>query len=273
MAKVASLINILNQWAPFDTQMEYDNAGLLIGDEDATITGILSCLDVTNEVIDEAIEIGANVIVAHHPLLFKKLDAIRFEREEGRLIQKLIKHDIHHVAVHTNLDAAQDGVSFLLAKQLGLTNLAILAAHDKAEAKYQRPIGFGMIGDLPEEMTQNHFLTDVAKKLSTKAIRYSGKHSKKIKRVAVCGGTAVSLLPKALANQVDAFVTADIKYHEYFHHEADFLLVDAGHYETEQAIIVGIRNYLVERYPDISINATTICTNPMQIHCVEPTNN
>jgi dinuclear metal center YbgI/SA1388 family protein len=266
MAKIASLINTLNQWAPFDTQMDYDNAGLLIGDENAAISGILSCLDITDEVIDEAIEIGANVIVAHHPLIFRKLRSIRYENEEGRLIRKLIKHDLHHIAVHTNLDAAQDGVSFLLAEQLGLRELTILEQHEKATQKYQRPIGFGMVGELAEALDQSAFLDHIARKLGTNAVRFSGNHKGTVKRVAVCGGTAVSLLPQAIANQVDAFVTADIKYHEYFHHQANFLLVDAGHYETEQAIIRGIQQYLTAHFPEIAVHATRVITNPMATH-------
>jgi dinuclear metal center YbgI/SA1388 family protein len=250
--------------------MDYDNAGLLIGDENATISGVVSCLDVTNEVIDEAIALGANVLVAHHPLLFKKIRSIRFDNEEGRLIRKLIKHDLNHIAVHTNLDAAQDGVSFLLAKQLGLNGLKILEPHEKSTQKYQRAVGFGMVGELNEGcLDQEQFLDLVAKKLGTKALRYAGSHSKKIKKVAVCGGTAVSLLPLAIANEVDAFVTADIKYHEYFHHQTDFLLVDAGHYETEQFIISGIKAYIAERFPEIPIYATTVSTNPMTIHCAK----
>lgn len=268
MAKVASLINTLNQWAPFDTQMDYDNAGLLVGDENTTINGILSCLDITDAVIDEAIKIGANVIVAHHPLIFRKIKSIRFDNEEGRLIRKLIKHDINHIAVHTNLDAAQDGVSYLLAKQLGLSELEILENHEKGSQKYQRPIGFGVVGQLEKALDQEEFLDLIGNKLHTKAFRYSGSSAKAIKKVAVCGGTAVSLLPFALKNEVDAFVTADIKYHEYFHHQPDFLLVDAGHYETEQFIIEGIKDYVVERFPEIPTCATSVLTNPMRIHSV-----
>ncbi|MFN1835107.1 Nif3-like dinuclear metal center hexameric protein [Balneola sp. MJW-20] len=125
--KIRQITTFLNQWAPPRVKMDYDNVGLLVGDPDATVSSILTCLDVTEEVVAEAIANGTELIVAHHPLIFSKIGSINPTNEQGRIIYKLIKNDIGLLVAHTNLDAALDGVSFVLANMLGLDDLRFLS--------------------------------------------------------------------------------------------------------------------------------------------------
>src|SRR6056297_1570325 len=124
--QVQHISTFLDQWAPPSTKLDYDNVGLLVGDPKQPASRILTCLDITPEVVEEAIDRNCDLIVAHHPLIFKSIDRINPTNEQGKIIFELIKNDIALVAAHTNLDAALDGVSFVLAKNLGLKNLKFL---------------------------------------------------------------------------------------------------------------------------------------------------
>lgn len=265
MYKVAELLEALNKWAPFSTQLSYDNSGLLVGEQDASFSKILVALDITDEVVDEAIGKGADLILTHHPLIFKKLASIDTSTQQGRVIKKLLVHDIQYIAAHTNIDAAMHGVSFKLGEVLGLESLQIMDQDMAATEKYGKPIGFGVVGELAKPMTKSDFLDHLCVSLATKAIRYSGSRTQRIRRIAVCGGTAVSMLPAALKQGVDAYVTADIKYHEYFHDQNDFLLVDVGHYESEQMINEGFIEYLRPLFPQAAWLQTRTHTNPMRL--------
>src|SRR5690554_5513555 len=123
---IRQISTFLNQWAPAEVKMDYDNVGLLVGNPDSPVTNVITCLDVTSEIVDEAITKGAELIVAHHPLIFSKIGSINPTNEQGRIIYKLIKNNIGLIASHTNLDAALDGVSFVLANILGLDHLRFL---------------------------------------------------------------------------------------------------------------------------------------------------
>lgn len=246
-------------WAPFKSQAEYDNSGLLIGSENQPISGILTCLDITEDVVSEAISLKANLIVAHHPLIFNKISRINPDSDQGSLIYRLISNNIAVLAVHTNLDAAQNGVSFVLARTLGLSHTEILSYHD-AENRH----GYGVIGELPEATSAEAFLDRVCTSLKTVSVRFSGK-SDSIQRVAVCGGTGISLASEARKRGAQAYVTADIKYHEYFGY-SDLLLVDAGHYETEFPVADHLRKELSEKFPELPVFVTQSVTNPMRVH-------
>lgn len=324
--------------------MDYDNVGLLVGDPLASVSNVLTCLDVTNEIVDEAIEKGCELIVAHHPLIFQKIGSINPTDEQGRIIYKLIKNDIGLLVAHTNLDAALDGVSFVLANMLGLDELRFLdknydisrkirliTAHQDSEAvlkllnyhsaeeahyfdvnsredglkcfeaiidQHNVPVlrtvleqegmlkegsfqvidltspsqnfGMGVIGEYPDEgIGKNEFLHLISKALNVKAIRYSGDVDR-IKKVAVCGGAGVFLKNEAINAGAQAFVTADIKYHDYFTEAENFLLLDVGHYESEFPVAEAMKNELSEAFEDINVFVTKTITNPMQVYVSEP---
>lgn len=337
---IRHISTFLNQWAPPSVKLDYDNVGLLVGDPDSAVTSILTCLDVTEDVIEEAIQQNCELIVAHHPLIFNKIGSINPTNEQGKCIYKLIKNDIGLIVAHTNLDAALDGVSFVLANMLGLDDLRFLnkdynisrkislttsykdseailrlmnfysgeeALYFEVESReaglkcYEAIIdqqhveelkkalkdegmlldghfqvtslaspssnfGLGVIGEYPDEgIGQNEFLHLVSQALGTDAIRFSGE-VEEIKLVAVCGGSGVSLKDKAIQAGADAFVTADIKYHDYFTEQKDFLLVDVGHYESEFPVVEALRKELSEAFDNITVRVTSIVTNPMKTY-------
>lgn len=266
MASVASLMQALNEWAPFDTQLDYDNAGLLVGNPHQSCQTVLLALDLTEDVVQEAVDKQADVILTHHPLIFPKIKAIRTDNAQGRIIQMLLKNDIAYIAAHTNLDAAVGGVSFFSARLLGLHKLQILQKHEASSTRYNREIGFGVLGEFEQPLDVNIFMKKLEVAFGCPAIRYSGNRQNPIQSVALCGGTAVSLVGEALAKNADVYVTADIKYHEYFHEQDDFLLIDIGHFESEMAVIEGFKSYLSSKLNKVNFIATEHSTNPMRVY-------
>lgn len=337
--QVRHISTFLHQWAPPSTKLDYDNVGLLIGDPERPVTKILTSLDVTTGVVEEAIQKGCELIVAHHPLIFKKIDRINPVNDQGKIIYKLIEHNIALIAAHTNLDAALDGVSFVLAQKLGLDNLkflyknynisrkivltisysdsesvlkmlnyysaeeahfyevegrkdgqrtfeAIIDEHNVSglikelkrnglldQGSFQvidvaspsDNVGMGVVGFYHNKgLSQNEFLERVSLALNAKALRFSGSVDR-VKKVAVCGGAGVSLTGKAIAEGAQAFVTADIKYHDYFTGAENFLLVDAGHYESEVPVIEALRKELSEAFEELTVIETEVVTNPMNV--------
>ena len=259
---VQHISDFFDQWAPFSTQADYDNSGLLTGSKKQSVTGILTCLDVTDEVIDEALSRSCNLIVAHHPIIFGKLSRITSDTPLGALLYRLIQANIAVLAVHTNLDAARNGVSFILGERLGVQEPVILQHHDESGT-----VGYGVFGSLRTPLSRPDFLNTVCAVLGSPAIRYSDTSSASanpIRRIAVCGGSGVSLASEARKAGADAYVTADIKYHDYF--EPGLLLVDAGHYETEAPIIDHLRQALSNHFSGTPVFSTTMITNPMQVH-------
>ena len=341
--QIRQISTFLNQWAPPNIKLDYDNVGLLVGDPEAEVTSVLTCLDVTDEIVEEALNAGCELIVAHHPLIFNKIGSINPTNSQGRILYKLIQNNIGLLVAHTNLDAALDGVSFVLANMLGLDNLsflkkgykishkirlvtahadsesvlkllnyysaeeahyfsvenrehnlhcfeAIIDAHHLKElraglkkegllkagslqvtelASNSQNFGMGVIGEYPEEgIGKNEFLHLVAKALNVRAIRYSGD-VERIKYVAVCGGAGIDLKSKAISAGAQAFVTADIKYHDYFTEKDNFLLVDVGHYESEFPIAEALKNELSDAFDEITVRVTNTITNPMRVYVSE----
>lgn len=341
--QVKQITNFIHQWAPPEIKMSYDNVGLLVGDSSAAVSSVLVCLDVTEEIVDEALEKKCELIVSHHPLIFQNISSINPTDEQGRIIYKLIRNNIALLSAHTNLDAALDGVSFVLANNLGLDDLQFLDKnypisrkislttefedteavlkllnYFSAEEAYFYPVsgrknglkcfeatidrhnvnqlkaalhkegllksgtfqitdmaspsdnfGMGVIGQYPDDgIAMDEFLHLVCRALDVPAVRYSGE-SARIKRVAVCGGAGISLKKKAISAGADAFVTSDIKYHDYFTEGTDFLLIDAGHYESEFPVVEAIRKELAEAFEQLTVEATEQVTNPMNTYVSE----
>ncbi len=252
---VSHIIRFLDSWAPERTQLEYDNSGLLAGSARSPVSGILTCLDVTHVVLDEALATGADLIVAHHPLIFRKLSRLDPDDPTGALLYRIVREGLALYAAHTNLDAARGGVSHVLAETLGLGDLAFLSPESDSH-------GFGMVGRYEEPLSEAAFLARVAEALGAAGIRTAGKAGR-IGRVAVCGGAGAGLIGAARAAGADAYVTADLKYHDFFLATDGFLLVDAGHYETEAPVIERLRRELQTAFPDTRVRATSQPTNPI----------
>lgn len=358
---VKDICNAMETWAPLQWQESYDNAGLLTGNKQQEVTGILVCLDCTEEVVLEAIKKNCNLIIAHHPIIFKGLKSLTGKNYVEQTIIQAIKNDIAIYASHTNLDHAPKGVSYHLAKQLSIegkvlaplsdalkkisffvplqhqevvrkaihqagggnignysacsftstgegrftpgvgsnptigTNFleevvdeakieiiypkyaeseiiqALKSSHPYEEVAYYihsldnewNEVGAGFIGELPHEMTSDAFLEFIKEKCGIKHLKYTKTSKKKIKKVAVCGGAGSFLIKTAMAAGADAYITGDIKYHEFFDAENRMLLVDVGHYESEVMIKEAICSYLSNIFCNFAVLKSEINTNPI----------
>ncbi|MCI4666824.1 MAG: Nif3-like dinuclear metal center hexameric protein [Bacteroidia bacterium] len=252
---------ILEEWAPPYLAESYDNVGLLVGNPEQEVKGVLINLDMTEEVVDEAIERGLNMVVAHHPIWFSSRKRLNGEDYVSRTIMKAIKHDVLLYAFHTNLDNIRTGVNKEMAERLQLTDVQIL--HPKKE---DDQVGAGMIGNLDKKVSKGEFLQRVKEAFQCGGIRFADAEVDKIQRVAICGGAGSFLTSAAIALGADAFVTADITYHKFFDNENKILLLDIGHYESEQYTSGLIARHLLEKIPNFAIHLSKIRTNPVNYY-------
>ena len=257
--KAKQVFDALEQYAPLPLQDSYDNAGLQIGlTEEQEVAGALLCLDVTEDVIDEAERMGCNLIVAHHPLLFRGLKTISGKTYVERCVIKAIQKGIGIYAAHTNLDNAQGGVNYRIAETIGLTNLAFLE-----ERAGGITAGAGVIGELPVAEDEREFLKRMKALFGIQCMRHNQLKGRKIRRVALCGGAGGFLLQRAIECGADAFLTGEMHYHDYFGHEYELLIAEMGHYESEQYTIDLFAEVLGRQLPELRIVKTTINTNPI----------
>lgn len=238
---VYDFYDFLDERYDFSSALEFDNVGLLVGDGREKVTGVLVCLDCTDEAIGEAVKLGANLIVTHHPVIFDPLKAVT----EQSLVYRLIRNGISVISAHTNLDQADGGVNDALAETLGLQNIEKIA--DREGFLYR-------IGELPESMTSDELAKMVGEKLSLR-VKFVGNNSF-IKRVAVCGGAGGSMLADVIGAGVDAFVTADVKHNVFLDAHAEGLtLIDAGHFNTEDTVIEKLTAELLAKFPELNIKS------------------
>ena len=356
------LIKHLEAYAPLNYQEDYDNSGLLTGNPDQEVTAALVALDCTEVIVDEAIAKGCNLIITHHPIVFKGLKKFTGKTYVERVIIKAIKNNIALYAIHTNLDSVQNGVNGVICKKLGLQQakilnpiagilkklvtfcptrhlpqlrealfaagagnisnysdcsfnmegvgtfkanegtapfvgehgqqhhepetrietifliqderkvlLALLENHPYEEVAYDiyplenklNTAGSGMVGWLEEEMEAEDFLAFVKSRMKVTVIRHTRATGKKIKKVAVCGGSGSFLLNNAIAAGADAFITADFKYHEFFDADGKLMIADIGHFESEQFTSDLLIDIIQEKFPNFAIRLTEHNTNPI----------
>ena len=257
--KARQVLDALEQYAPLPLQDGFDNAGLQIGlTEEQEVTGALLCLDVTESVIDEAEREGCNLIIAHHPLLFHGLKSIIGKSYVERCVVKAIRKGIAIYAAHTNLDNAQGGVNYRIANRIGLTDLQFLTSKES-----EISAGAGVIGMLPEEEDEKDFLLRLKVLFGIQSIRHNRLSGRKISRVALCGGAGGFLLGNAIAQGANAFLTGEMRYHDYFGHDDELLIAEMGHYESEQFTIDIFEDILRTRFPELRIVKTSLNTNPI----------
>jgi dinuclear metal center YbgI/SA1388 family protein len=359
---IQDVTNYLEFIAPLQYQESYDNAGLIVGDYKNDVSGVLVCLDSTEEIVDEAIERKCNLIVAHHPIVFSGLKKITGKNYIERTVIKAIKNDIAIYAIHTNLDNMLDGVNEIIGRKLGLINTQILLPssnnlrklityvpvdylekvreslfnsgagkignydecsfssrgegtfragddtnafvgekgkrHLESEQKleviypidkqgavlsslsnshpYEVPaydilqlqnvnsdIGAGLIGDLENGIDELTFLKSLKIKMKTDCVRYTEIRGKRIKKVALCGGSGSFLLKDAINQKADVFITGDFKYHEFFDAENRIVIADVGHFESEQYTIELLADKLKEKFTTFGVCFTEVNTNPV----------
>jgi len=363
--KISEIIRHLENLAPPVLQESYDNAGLLTGNADWECTGIMISLDATEPVIQEAIRNKCNLVIAHHPILFRGIKRITGGDYVQKALINSIKNDVAIYAIHTNLDNVLEGVSGKMAEVLGLKNVeallprensleklyafvpvadaekvrkaifesgggnigkyaecsfnvegigtytaqpgadpyigkigkpqatteikievifpsflrkavveALLDAHPYEEVAYDvikvenlyQKAGAGAIGSLPHAMEETAFLTHLKQKFNLPLVRHTPLLNKKISRVALCGGAGSFLISKALAAKADVFITADIKYHEFFDANGKLVIADIGHFESEQFTIDLLHQNLVEKFPTFAVLKSGTQTNPVNYY-------
>ena len=347
--QIKNILTFLENLAPPHYQESYDNAGLIVGNPEESLKGVLICLDAIEAVVDEAIELGCNLIIAHHPIVFRGLKRFNGLNYVERTVIKAIKNDIAIYAIHTNLDNMYHrGVNAKIAEKIGLQNTRILApkkglkklytfvpathsdivrkalfeagggqvddwrdlsyaglgvasanghsaASVKLEVSYlperegavlsalhrhhpeEHPaydivqtenrishIGSGMIGDLPQPMAEKAFLEYLKKVMKIGCVRYTRLRSRKVSKVAVCGGAGGFLLQKAIAQKAQVFITADYKYHEFFDADNRIVIADIGHYESEQFTIDLLYEIITEKFSTFVAHCTKVNTNPIK---------
>jgi dinuclear metal center YbgI/SA1388 family protein len=359
---ILSVTQHLESIAPMAFQEAYDNAGLLTGDAQWECTGILICLDAIEEVVQEAIETKCNLIVAHHPIIFKGLKKFNGNNYVERTVIAAIKNDIAIYAIHTNLDNVIKGVNGKIAELLDLKNLTVLQPreqllkklitfaplkdaetirsalfeagagklgkysecsfniegtgtfkaeegadphvgeigkrHEEKEMKievifpaylqnkivmamikvhpyeeaaydifsltnYLSDVGSGILGELSEAIDETLLLQKLKDLFGLKVIKHTALTGKKIQKLALCGGAGSFLTSSAIANQADVYITSDIKYHEFFEAEGKMLLIDIGHYESEQFTVNLLHANLQENFCNFAVLKTKINTNPV----------
>nr|WKN38527.1 Nif3-like dinuclear metal center hexameric protein [Tunicatimonas sp. TK19036] len=362
MTRVHDVTAYLETIAPRSYQESYDNAGLLTGSPQTEVSGILVTLDAIESVIDEAIEQNCNLVVAHHPIIFRGLKSLTGRNYIERTIIKAIKHDIAIYAIHTNLDNVYNGVNAKIAEKLTLQKTRVLVpkpqtlrklttfvppenaeavlnalseagagnignykncsfqvggtgtfqpnaqanphigeagklervdeqrievifsspqtsnvlralreAHPYEEVAYylhsleneNQEVGSGMIGQLPEAMPADDFLAYLKKQMDLPMIRHTARPDRPIQTVAVCGGAGSFLLPQAIRQKADAYVTADFKYHEFFDADGQLMIADIGHYESEVYTKELIQELLCEKFVNFAVRLANANTNPV----------
>ena len=233
-ARVKDILNNLELEAPFQLAESWDNVGLLVGNPEQQVTGIIAGLDATNELVDEAINNGCNTIVTHHPVIFKPLSSIDTGTPEGQLLQKALRHNLAIIGCHTNFDSAREGVSDVLGQLLGLTDLRpLIASTDAAEAT-----GLGRIGVYEKGLSPDDFLSRLFKALELNTVQMAGKLPGSIKTVAVCGGSGSEFAPAALQKGADVYLSAEIKHNiAIWARENNFCIIDGTHYATEKPAV------------------------------------
>lgn len=255
MATVREIYQYLDGLAPFSLQMDFDNAGFLVGRGDRTVDKVLVSLDITEEVVAEAAQLGCQLIVSHHPVIFFPAKSVTDATPDGRILLSLVEHSIAAVCAHTNLDAVCGGVNDALARKLGLTNIEQLK-QDGVDSS-GRPYGIGRVGNTAGvPMYAPAFAAFVKETLGANGVRFVDAR-RPVRRVAVGGGACADMLKDALALGCDTFVTADVKYNGFLDARAlGVNLIDAGHYPTEQVVVPVLAKWLTDGFPKVKVLTT-----------------
>lgn len=259
MITVREIAAAIEEFAPKGLQEDYDNAGLQVGCPDMEVSAVLLCLDVTEEVLAEALERRCNLIVSHHPLLFKGLKEVTGKTSTERIVMNAIRENVAIYSAHTNLDSAWEGVSHEIAHILNLSNISVL------EPKAGNPAaGLGVVGDV-QPTPKIEFLRKIKEAFKVKCLRYSAQSPQLVvRKVAVCGGAGASLIRDAVAAGADILITGDVKYHDFTTYGLDIIIADIGHYESEICTKGILSRIIREKYPKCVTYFAESETNPIK---------
>ena len=244
--KVKDITSAIEEFAPLSIQEKWDNSGLVIGSPDAGVKGVLVGFDCTAELVEEAAELGADLIVTHHPLIFGGIRKIDPRDPVGLAIIKAAAAGISVYAAHTTADKVISGVSGAMASRLGLLNVEILDRDGEDS-------GLGAVGDLPEPMTSAEAVRFIKERFSLGTVRCSRLIDTRITRVAMCGGSGASLILQAMAAGAQLYVSGDISYHHFFTPQG-FMVMDIGHFESEVDIVDILFSLIRKKFPTFAVH-------------------
>lgn len=254
--KVRDIIQIIEDFAPLSIQEGWDNSGLCVGSPEDEVTSVLLGLDCTEQLVDEAIECGADLIITHHPLIFSGLKKISPDDQIGAAVIKAVRAGISIYAAHTNADKVIAGVSGAMAARLGLKDVEILEEDGDGT-------GLGVVGNLPEPVSAEEATALVKERFSLKMVKTSAPVGCKISRIAMCGGSGSSLIESARRSKAQLYISGDISYHHFFTPEG-FMIMDIGHYESEIEIVDILFSLIKKNFPTFAVRITqNINSNPI----------
>ncbi|KGF18431.1 NGG1p interacting factor 3 protein, NIF3 [Prevotella sp. S7-1-8] len=269
--KIKEVVSALERFAPLPLQADFDNAGLQVGLTEAEVSGALLCLDVTEQIVDEAVRLGCNLIVSHHPLIFRKLSCVCGADYVQRAIIKAIKNDVAIVSMHTNMDSAWGGVNCKIAEKMGLENLRFFGKQREVavpgDTDGDRPVmvrgGDGVIGEFAKPMAADDFVTMLKRVFDVECLMTNQLLRREIRKVAICGGAGSFLLGEAIGEGADAFVTGEMGYHDYFGHEQQIQIAVMGHYQSEQYTNEVFRDIVQDACHGVPCHMAKTNTNPI----------
>ena len=257
--KIKEVLSALERFAPLPLQESWDNAGLQVGLTETEVSGALLCLDVNEKIVDEAVAKGCNLVVSHHPLLFRGLKTISDLTDVQRTVRKAIQRNVAVISMHTNMDNARGGVNFRIARKLGLQDVRLMASKmvEGVEA------GSGVLGLLPEPMAADDFILKVKKTFGVECAMCNELLRRPVQKVAICGGAGDFLLDEAVKAGADAFITGEMHYHQYFGYEQQIQICVIGHYQSEQYTAELFRDIIERECPGVQTYIAETNTNPI----------
>lgn len=250
---IAEIASTLEQAAPLSLQESYDNSGLLVGDPLTECRGVLLCVDATPERVAEAVDAGCNLIVAHHPVIFRGLKRLTGSTPVELTVIEAVRHGVAIYACHTSLDNAPYSVSAEMARRLGLLRTTPLLES-----------GGGIVGSLPAPMTPREFVELVKAKFGSPTVRCSRvSPDREIRVVALCGGSGSSFINDAVSRGADAYLTSDTRYHDFVDYADRIFLTDIGHYEGEKCTTAIFQRIITEKFPNFAVRISQSEINPI----------
>lgn len=254
MAKVSDIRDYFDEIAPFYMKFDFDNIGHLVGCAGSEVRRVVAALDITDDVVDEAVACGAQLIVSHHPLIWEPLKRVTDDDPKGRKIIKMIRSGVSAICLHTNMDTAAGGVNDALMAALGANVEGLLSPHGAHPDG--TPYGVARYGSLPEAMDFNAFLENAKKSLNANGLRYVSS-GKPVHKIACCGGAGAGNMQHALDMGCETYVTADLKYdHFLWAKEAGLNLIDADHFCTENVVVPVMCEKLRSRFPELDVTVS-----------------
>ena len=255
--KVRDITSLIEAFAPLSLQESYDNSGLIVGRADDEVHNILLAVDVTEEVIAEAVSEGCDMIITHHPIIFHALKRFNSASQTERCVEEAIRRGIVLYAAHTNLDSTPQGMSWRVGEMLGLEQMEVLQPTSAEGA------GFGVVGQLPSAVPAEEFMREVMERFGVKALRHSDTVKEKVQRVAICTGSGGSLIDEARRSGADIYLTADLRYNDFMRHENAIILADMGHFESEYCAIQILFDILSKKIPIFAVRKSVRSRNPI----------